>query len=268
MEKNLSYTICPLFSGSEGNCTYIEDNGFSFLIDAGRSAKQIESLLMKNNLKNNINFILLTHEHSDHTSALNVFCRRYKSKVYGSRGTIECLKKKGVLTPEIEYETIDLNGIKNNKVEISPFNIPHDCSEGFGYSIFLKSSKIRVAICSDVGYISENIVKSISGSNIVFIESNHDVDMLKKGPYPYVLKQRIMSKNGHLSNAECADIIPKLVEQGTSKFILCHLSSNNNTPEIAYKSVISSLKKYNFKENKMPEIYIAPKVNDNMIKIQ
>lgn len=261
----MSYTICPLFSGSEGNCTYIEDNGFSFLVDAGRSTKQIESLLMKNHLNNKINFILVTHEHSDHTSALQVFCKRYKSKVYGSKGTIEALYQKGILVPTLNYEIIDLDGIDNDKVKIIPFDIPHDCAQGFGYSIFLKNSKIRIAICSDIGHISENIIKSILGADIVFIESNHDLDMLKNGPYPYVLKRRILSENGHLSNLECSNLIPKLVESGTSKIVLCHLSSNNNTPEIAYKCAISSLEKY--KDYKNIEIHIAPKFNDNILKI-
>ena len=101
----------------------------------------------------------------------------------------------------------------------------------------------------------------------MFIDSNHDLNMLKNGPYPYVLKKRILSENGHLSNLECSNLIPKLVKSGTSKIILCHLSSNNNTPEIAYKCAMSSLEKCRFKNIQNVKIYIAPKLNDNILKI-
>lgn len=260
-------TICPLFSGSEGNSIYIEDDDLCFLVDAGRSAKQIESTLMKNDLKTSIKFILVTHEHSDHTSGLRVFAKKFGVKIYASKGTIKALEKKQVLNSKLEYKAIDLKGIENEKIKISPFEISHDCSEGYGYSIFLKKSNVKISICSDLGYVSQNVLDMILGSNVLFIESNHDLDMLKNGPYPQVLKDRIMSKQGHLSNSSCSEILPKLVESGTSKFILCHLSSTNNTPEIAYNCAISSLKNYGMKQGKNFELYISPKKNVEEFKI-
>lgn len=253
--------ICPLFSGSEGNSTYIQDDDLYFLVDAGRSAKQIESTIMKNNLKTNIDFILITHEHSDHTSGLRVFAKKFGVKIYASKGTLESLKEKQFLDNKSECETIDLKGIENDKIRISPFEISHDCSEGYGYSIFLKRSKIKISICSDLGYISQDVLNMISGSDVVFIESNHDIEMLKNGPYPQVLKNRIMSKKGHLSNSSCSEVLPKLVESGTSKLVLCHLSSTNNTPEVAYNCALSSLKNYGFEQGKNFDLYISPKKN-------
>ena len=253
--------ICPLFSGSEGNSTYIEDDDLCFLVDAGRSAKQIESTLMKNDLKTSIKFILVTHEHSDHTSGLRVFAKKFGVKIYASKGTLEALKEKQVLDGKLEYEVIDLNGIEDEKIKINPFEISHDCSEGYGYSIFLKKSKLKISFCSDLGYISQNVLDMISGSDVLFIESNHDIEMLKNGPYPQVLKNRIMSNQGHLSNSSCSEILPKLVESGTSKFVLCHLSSTNNTPEIAYNCALSSLKNYGFEQGKNFDLYVSPKKN-------
>lgn len=260
-------TICPLFSGSEGNSTYIEDDDLCFLVDAGRSAKQIESTLMKNNLKTNIEFILVTHEHSDHTSGLRVFAKKFGVKIYASKGTIKALEEKQVLNSQLEYRDIDLKGMENEKIKISPFAISHDCSEGYGYSILLKRSKVKISICSDLGYVSQNILDTISGSDVLFIESNHDIDMLKNGPYPQVLKNRIMSKQGHLSNIACSKILPKLAKSGTSKFVLCHLSSTNNTPEIAYNCAISSLKNYGMEKGRNFDLYISPKKNMGEFKI-
>jgi len=258
--------VCPLFSGSEGNSIYIENNGVSFLVDIGRSCKQIEKSIIQNGFNpEKIEYILITHEHVDHIRGLRTFAKKYNSKIYASEGTIKELEKKQILDEKIRYECINLSGTKIGETEINPFEISHDCAQGYGYSILFDDSKVKISVCSDLGIISDNILNSISDSNLVVIESNHDIEMLKKGPYPFFLKKRILSDIGHLSNESCAKLLPKLASNGTKRFILYHLSSNNNTPEIAYESSDFSLKSngiYNC------ELYVAPKANLGELRVE
>lgn len=253
--------VCPLFSGSSGNCTFIKSEKSCFLIDAGRSCRQIEGYILDNGFNpNDVRFILITHEHIDHVRGLEVFARRHGVKVLSSKGTIDFLEKKGILNNKINYHPIDLSGTEIDGIEIVPFDISHDCVQGFGYSIFLENN-IKISVCSDIGYISDSVFESLMGSNILIIESNHDIDMLKNGPYPKFLKERILSDEGHLSNFECCKVLKNLVKTGVKKIILCHLSEINNTPEIAYNSAFSAIQ-----QSSDCEIYVAPK--DNISNLQ
>ena len=254
--------ICPLFSGSSGNCIFIKSEKTCFLIDAGRSCRQIERYISDNGFNpNDVKFVLLTHEHIDHIKGLDVFARHHKVRVLSSKGTINFLEKKGILSDKIDYHTIDLSGTEINGIGIIPFDISHDCVQGFGYSIFLENN-IKISVCSDVGYISDSVADSLVGSNILIIESNHDINMLKNGPYPKFLKKRILSDKGHLSNSECSKVLRDLVKTGVKKIILCHLSEINNTPEMAYNSAFSAIK-----ESFDCELYVAPKENMSNLKI-
>jgi len=260
--------ICPLFSGSEGNSIYVGDSGGALLIDAGRSSKQIECALHSNGLNaKNINAIFLTHEHNDHVSGLRVFAKKYKIKVYGSYGTVEELKKKKILDDQIEYKTLSSHITDLDNFSIRSFDISHDCAQGYGYTIKFKRSGLKVSVCSDLGFVSELVIKSISGSDVVFLESNHDVKMLQNGTYPYFLKKRILSDKGHISNLDCSYVLPKLVYKNTTRFVLCHLSSENNTPKLAYDAAIDSLSKHGMKEGNHFEIFIAPKFNNGELNI-
>ena len=254
--------VCPLFSGSAGNCIFIKSEKLCFLIDAGRSCRQIERYISDNGFNpNDVKFILVTHEHIDHIKGLDVFARHHKTRVLSSKGTIDFLETKGILNNKIDYNSIDFSGTEIDGIRIVPFDISHDCVQGFGYSIFLKNN-IKISICSDIGYISDSVFESLIGSNILIIESNHDIEMLKNGPYPKFLKKRILSDKGHLSNSECHKVLQDLVKTGVKKIILCHLSEINNTPEIAYNSALSAIQKLSD-----CEIYVAPKENTSNLKI-
>lgn len=256
--------ICPLFSGSEGNSTYVKTENLSFLIDAGRSCRQIENKIIENGFDPcDIKFIFITHEHIDHIRGLKVFAKKFGAKIYASKGTISELENKNILDKEIKYEIIKKSGINISNIRIIPFEISHDCAQGYGYSFLLKN-KLKISFCSDLGVISHKILSLIMGSDLIFIESNHDIEMLKNGPYPEFLKNRILSDTGHLSNSSCAEILNKLALNGTKKFVLCHLSSTNNTPEIAYNSALKILKNTGIKNF---ELYIAPKENTNKFNI-
>lgn len=254
--------VCPLFSGSAGNCIFIKSEKSCFLIDAGRSCRQIERYISYNGFNSNdVKFILVTHEHIDHVKGLDVFARHHRAKVLSSKGTIDFLEAKGILNNKIDYHPIDLSGIEINGIRVVPFDISHDCVQGFGYSIFLENN-IKVSVCSDIGYISNYVFESLVGSNILIIESNHDIEMLKNGPYPKFLKKRILSDKGHLSNSECYKVLKDLITTGVKKIILCHLSEINNTPEIAYNSALSAIQK-----SSDCDIYVAPKENISNLQI-
>lgn len=254
--------VCPLFSGSSGNCIFVRSEKSCFLIDAGRSCKQIKGYISGNGFNpNDVKFILVTHEHIDHVKGLEVFARYHRTKVLSSKGTIEFLERRGILNSKIDYCPIDLSGTKINGIKVVPFDISHDCIQGFGYSIFLENN-IKLSICSDIGYISDSVFESLKGSNVLIIESNHDIEMLKNGPYPRFLKERILSDKGHLSNFECCKVLKDLIKTGLKKIILCHLSEINNTPEIAYNSAFSAIDK-----SSDCEIYVAPKDNTSNLQI-
>ena len=254
--------VCPIFSGSAGNCIFIKSEKSCFLIDAGRSCRQIERYISDNGFNpNDVKFILVTHEHIDHVKGLNVFSRHHKTRILSSKGTINFLETKGILNDKIDYNSIDLSETKIDGIRIIPFDISHDCIQGFGYSIFLENN-IKISVCSDIGYISDSVFESLIGSNTLIIESNHDIEMLKNGPYPKFLKERILSDKGHLSNSECCKVLQDLVKTGVKKIILCHLSEINNTPEIAYNSAFSAIDK-----SSDCEIYVAPKDNTSNLQI-
>ena len=130
-------------------------------------------------------------------------------------------------------------------MHVSRFPISHDCAEGIGFKVDTGSSTF--AIATDLGIISYEVIKALTGCNTVVIESNHDLNMLQMSSYPYMLKRRIMSEKGHLSNADCSSLLPQLVKSGTSRFVLAHLSKENNMPEIAYRESLNMLNSHNMK---------------------
>lgn len=258
--------ICPLFSGSEGNSVLIKSDKTSILIDIGRSSKQIEKSLIENGfIPSEVRYIFITHEHIDHVRGLKTFSKKYRPKIFASRGTIEQLIKKQLLDLKLKYTAISLSEIEFEDFVVTAFEISHDCKQGFGYSIYFKNFNLKISICSDSGMILPRTLKSISGSDVVVIESNHDIDMLKSGPYPLFLKERILSERGHLSNADCCKLLSYLALHGTKKFILYHLSSINNTPEIAYNLAIKTLEEIGIKDC---QVYVAPKVNTGLLNIE
>lgn len=260
--------LCPLFSGSGGNSIYIGHSGEGILIDAGRSAKQLEKCLISNEIDiKSIKSIFITHEHSDHINGLKVFASRYGIKVYGSKGTISALEKMGVINGKFSYDIIGEKGIQTENMSISCFKTSHDCSEGVGYVIKF-SDKLKAAVCTDLGYVSDEVRNSLMGCNVLVIESNHDVNMLKNGPYPYYLKRRILSEKGHLSNEACSYILPSLVKVGLSRIVLSHLSDENNIPRLAYDYAVSELTLNGMEVNKDYTLSIAPKENSYGAKIK
>ena len=258
--------FCPLFSSSSGNSVYIGDNSGGILVDVGRSAKQTDLMLKKIGIEaDSIKGIFITHEHTDHINGLSVFAAKHNIPVYASTGTLAALKSKGVLTGK----HIDISVTDNVQVaglDIKPIKTSHDCADGRGYIITGCDGVTKAAIATDTGYISTELLNDITGCRLVYLESNHDVDMLKTGPYPFQLQKRILSNVGHLSNNACADALRALVNKGSTHFVLAHLSMENNTPQLAYETSTNALREMGALENRDYFLKVAePENQDKLI---
>ena len=232
--------IVPLFSSSKGNSYYIQGNGAAILVDAGRNLKQIELALAANDLSmHSVGAIFVTHEHSDHISALKVLLKRYNIPLYASRGTLHYLVSNDKVPPTARLNVIE-DVIETDDFRVQRVETSHDAAEPCGYHITTPDGR-RLSIVTDTGYLTDDAKKAISRSHLAVVESNHDIDMLKNGMYPYILKKRILSDCGHLSNEACADALPHFVGAGLTRIILGHLSEENNTPHLALTGAIDSL---------------------------
>ncbi|MDI3533919.1 MAG: hypothetical protein PWQ82_284 [Thermosediminibacterales bacterium] len=232
---------CVLASGSSGNCIYIEAGNTKVLIDAGMSGCKIANSLMKLNVKpDEIDAVLVTHEHSDHVRGVGVISRRYDLPVFANEATWNCMK------PQIgDIKLKNIKCFETNKwfelkgLYFKPFSIPHDAAEPVGFCVYWKNRKITVA--TDIGHMNKFVFNQIKKSDLLILEANHDVEMLKSGSYPWHLKRRIMGKNGHLSNEEAAKTLVNLVGLGNQQVLLAHLSAENNRPKLAYETIKSAL---------------------------
>ena len=226
---------CPLFSGSSGNCCYIGSAAGGVLVDAGVSARRIETALREREIDpGSIRAICVTHEHSDHVAGLRVLTRRYGMPVFASRGTLEELLHAGILGERDAFAVIDEEGIE---------------------------------VATDMGYMTPVVRKALRGCDLVHIESNHDIRMLENGPYPYFLKKRILAKTGHLSNEACAAELPQFAQEGTTRFVLAHLSAENNLPDLAYVTSQAALQEAGLRAGVDFLLQVAERVSTEKVTV-
>ncbi len=220
-----------LASGSSGNAAYLLANGTKILIDCGMSGKKLEEAMNAiGEAASELSAILITHEHSDHIKGAGVMARRYKLPIYATEGTLSGLDRTRIPDSALHIIKADREFCVGD-IGITPFSIPHDAAEPTGFR--LTAGADSVAVATDIGQMNEYIMDNIRGCRAVVLESNHDIEMLKCGPYPYPLKRRILSELGHMSNAAAAEILEELVEDGAEHIALGHLSKENNRPDIA-----------------------------------
>lgn len=233
--------FCSLFSGSSGNALYICTQRTKILIDAGLSAKKvINALCSIGETPSELSAILVTHEHSDHIKGAGIISRKFNTPIYANKNTWQSMEKS--LGPVSENNKVCFdNGcdFEIGDITVKAFSIPHDASDPVGFNFFVGGKKITTA--TDIGHINRELLGYLEESEFLLIESNHDIEMLKVGPYPWHLKKRIMGERGHLSNEMAGKVVAYLAEKGTRKFMLGHLSRENNFPELAFQTVSNTL---------------------------
>lgn len=233
--------ICVLASGSKGNSTYVETDNTKILIDAGLSKKELENRLTMIGVNpSSIDAILVTHEHSDHIKGLGQFAKTYNTKVFAHKDCWNLLEEKasGITTSnQIEFSGKDFC---INDMSIQTFDLDHDSIHCVGFTIIDGNKKFSTA--TDLGHMTDEIKQRLKQSDLITLESNHDIQMLLNNfNYPTTLKQRILSNHGHISNEECSKTILSLLGFNTRGIILGHLSEQNNTKEIAIQTLNKTL---------------------------
>ena len=223
-----------LASGSTGNAIFIELGDARFLVDAGISARRIEQGLKAVGVHpGDLDAILVTHEHGDHVSGLPVFTRRFKTPVYTRRRTWDAFQAAYHVEPEFRRELGAR--LEIGSVCIEPFAISHDAAEPVGFSFH--HGEIKCVIATDMGCVSERVERDMAGADVMVFESNHDVGMLRSGPYPEHLKKRILGNRGHLSNLDTGRCLARMDRKNGMHVFLAHLSQHNNCPDLALSTV-------------------------------
>lgn len=257
--------FCSLFSGSSGNCTYISSGDSGILIDAGVSAKRIRDALAAREVDlSSIRGIFVTHEHSDHIAGVRVLAKQCGCPVYASKGTLLGMDKAHAL-PETDIFALGAGeSVAVGDLQISAFATPHDTPESTGYAVETADGT-KLAVATDMGELLKPVFDILCGCDVVLLESNHDVAMLRSGPYPPFLQERILGRRGHLSNAACAAALPALVSAGVSRVMLGHLSDKNNTPSLAYDTACTALREAGITVDRDMRLSVAARVSDEEI---
>ena len=236
--------VCVLSSGSKGNTTYIESNKAKILIDCGNSCKYILTKLAEIGVyPSDLDAILITHVHADHIKGLPVLSKQIAAKVYMGE------KMYPYLDYVKNYTFIEENNFKIKDMNIEVIKTSHDAEDSVGYIV--SSGNKSIVYVTDTGYINKKYFDTLSNRNVYIFESNHDVEMLNNGRYPFELRQRILSDKGHLSNYDSAKYLAKFIGDKTKKIILAHLSEENNTEELALSSLNERLRKENISFDKI-----------------
>lgn len=247
----MSVKFLPIASSSKGNCTYVASSDTNILIDCGISAKKTMETLKANDVDiKDIDALFITHEHSDHISGAGVLARKYKIPIYATSTTWQAIEKDGKIgnvDDRLKKHIYKEEQCIINDIKVLPFAIPHDAVDPVGYNIFIKDKK--VSVCTDIGIVTDKIKEKLSESNVILVESNHDIKMVETGSYPYMLKKRILGDRGHLSNVSCAELIVSLDNRNLEHLYLGHLSDENNRPILALDTVKTILDVNNFDKN-------------------
>ncbi len=259
--------FCSLYSGSSGNSHLVESENTKILIDSGVSCKKIESALNDININpSSLDAILVTHEHSDHVQSLGTLSRKFDLPVFVNQETLDAMP---VQKDKISEKNIKL--FKNSDkfeigdLKINPFSIPHDAANPCGFSIYKDDKKISIA--TDIGEMTNEVLKNLEESLFVLLEANYDPEILKASPYPFSLKKRIAGRLGHLPNETAGKTISHLLKSGLKSALLGHLSKESNFPELAYQTVVDELISSNYNENSLSLGVASRNVHSKIIEI-
>ena len=235
--------LCSIASGSSGNCIYVGSDNAHVLVDAGISGKRITQGLNSLDLTGeDIDGILVTHEHSDHIQGLGVIARKYHIPIYATGGTVDAMSRMrslGKMPDGIFREIREDEPFVIKDMTINPFTISHDAVQPVGYR--LECGEQSVGIATDLGKYNDYIIGHLQNLDALLLEANHDIRMLQVGKYPYYLKQRILGDRGHLSNENAGRLLCRLLHDNLKAVFLGHLSRENNYEELAYETVCSEV---------------------------
>ncbi len=238
-------------SGSTGNCALVRGGGRGVLLDAGISAKRMRGSLLAEGVEpGGLDGIFITHEHADHIAGLAVFIRQFPMPVYAPGTVADALRRSAPGASPYVRTIQPERPVSLGQMTVTAFPTPHDTAQSVGYRF--EADGAVLAAATDTGCVTDTMLRYFSGADAALIEANHDVEMLRGGPYPAYLKRRILSDSGHLSNAECTWLAAVLARQGTRRIVLGHISKNNNLPGLARRTVLRGV------EGTGAQIDIAP----------
>ena len=225
--------FCSLYSGSSGNSLFIETENTKILVDAGVSSKKIEKALGELDIEpKSIDGILVTHEHLDHVQGLGTFSKKFDLPVFVNQETLDAMPKQKDKISEKKLKTFKVSEkFSIGDLDINPFSIPHDAANPCGFTILNENKKISIA--TDIGHMTNDILRNLEESQFILLESNYDPEVLKCSSYPFMLKSRIAGPTGHLPNEMAGKTIAYLLKSGLKQAMLGHLSKESNFPELA-----------------------------------
>lgn len=243
--------FCSLYSGSSGNSLFVETQNTKLLVDAGVSCKKIENALQDIKVDpSSIDGILITHEHTDHVQGLGTISRKFDLPVFVNQETLDAMPKQKDKIPDKNIKTFKISDkFEIGDLLIDPFSIPHDAANPCGFNIYKDDKKISIA--TDIGHMTNNILKSLEGSLFLMLEANYDPEVLRCSSYPFSLKSRIAGPTGHLPNETAGKTISYLLKSGLKNAMLGHLSKESNFPELAYQTVLDELIRNDYNENSL-----------------
>ena len=250
------FCFLSLGSSSSGNCYFVGTSDYGFLIDAGVSVRTVKKVCKDNGIDfSHIYGIFITHAHTDHVKYVGVLAEKYNLPIYTTQGVFDGINGNVRITPKISSHNRRVF-CKSDKIAIrdfvvQSFPVSHDASDAMGYSVLFNNQTLVIA--TDLGYISRDVSDNIARANYLVIEANYDEEMLKNGNYNYTLKQRVRSHTGHLSNEHTARFLADNWHDNLTHLFLCHVSGENNTPELAYGTVGDALKEKNIS----PKLFVV-----------
>ncbi len=244
-----------LASGSSGNAVFIESDEHTFLVDAGFSAKKMDSLMadIDRSMKK-VDGIFVTHEHSDHIKGIGVVARKYGTPIYANEKTWKAMDGLVGNIPLDQRFQFDMETVKSfGSLDVQSFAVSHDAADPMFYVFHEKGRKL--AVITDTGYVSDRMKGFIRGADAFVFESNHDVSMLQVGRYPWSVKRRILSDVGHVSNEDAAVAMSEVVDQKDTRIYLSHLSKDNNMKDLARMSVTQTLETCGIRTGEFVHLY-------------
>ena len=259
--------FCSLYSGSSGNSLLVETENTKLLIDAGVSSKKIENALQDIHIEpSSINGILVTHEHTDHVQGLGTISKKFDLPVFVNQETLDAMPKQKDKIASKNIKTFKIaDKFSIGDLEIKPFSIPHDATNPCGFNIWKENKKISIA--TDIGQMTNSILKELEESLFILLEANYDPDVLRCSSYPFPLKNRIAGPTGHLSNEMAGKTISHLLKSGLKNAMLGHLSKESNFPELAYQTVIDELISNHYDENTLNLSVASRNLHSKLITI-